>query len=92
MRWLWTTRKEREATVLRLLGGGRGMYGLDMMRESGGVLARWSLYTTLGRMEDEDLIEGREVTNEVFWMALPRRLYRITDLGRFRLADLEGSS
>ncbi len=86
MRWATTSRAEKEGIVLGLLAGGRELYGLEMIRASRGSLKRHSIYTLLGRMEDERLIEGRDV-HDPKASGLPRRLYKITELGKSRLAD-----
>lgn len=74
-----------EAEVLQLLAGGRELYGLELIKRSGGTLKRNSIYVVLGRMEDQGLIKGREVKVEGA-PGLPRRLYRITGLGERSLS------
>ena len=74
-----------EVEVLRLLAGGRELYGLEMIKRSGGTLKRNSIYVVLGRMEDQGFIKGREV-KEKGTPGIPRRLYRITGLGQRALA------
>ena len=70
--------------VLRLLAGGRELYGLEMTKLSGS-LKRGSIYVVLGRMEDQGFVKGREVKEEGT-PGMPRRLYRITGLGQRALA------
>ena len=55
------------------------MYGLDIVRRSGGSLRRGTVYVTLSRMEDRGLVEGLRVAQD---HGLPRRAYRVTHEGR----------
>src|SRR5262245_27784256 len=50
-----------EVEVLRLLAGGRELYGLELVKRSGGTLKRNWIYVVLGRMEDQSYIRGREI-------------------------------
>ena len=70
----------KEVEVLRLLVGGRELYGLEMVKRSA-ALKRGTVYVTLGRMEEQGFISGREVKEEGS-PGMPRRLYRITGLGQ----------
>ena len=74
-----------EVEVLRLLAGGRELYGLEMLKRSRGALKRGSIYVVLGRMEDQGYIEGREIKG-VGMPGMPRRLYKIKGLGIRALA------
>lgn len=74
-----------EVEVLQLLAGGRELYGLEMIKRSGGALKRNSIYVVLGRMEDQGLIKGREV-KAPGTPGLPRRQYKITGHGQQALA------
>jgi DNA-binding PadR family transcriptional regulator len=74
-----------EVEVLQLLAGGRELYGLELIRRSGGALKRNSIYVVLGRMEDQGLIKGREVKVQGT-PGLPRRLYKISGHGQQALA------
>lgn len=87
MRWPTTNRQAKEATVLGLLSKGRDLYGLEMIRASHGALKRHSIYVLLGNMEKAGLIEGREVHDRAT-SGLPRRLYRITQMGTERLEEM----
>jgi len=71
----------KEALVLGLLAKSDGLYGLQMVANSGGGLKRGTIYVTLGRMEDKGLI--RSWTEEAPESAggLPRRLYAATPQG-----------
>lgn len=79
-----------EVEVLRLLVGGRELYGLEMIKRSKGALKRGSIYVVLGRMEDEGFVKGREVKEEGS-PGMPRRLYRITGLGQRALQAHEAA-
>lgn len=79
----WHAPKRDEQEILRALAAAeRELYGLDLV--AAGAATRDSLYVVLARMEDRGLIEGRE-ENGVDLPRLPRRLYRITDVGRAAL-------
>lgn len=68
-----------EHRILEVLASSdRELYGLDLVAK-GAVKRSW-LFVTLGRMEEQGLIEGREEAAAA--PLLPRRLYRITDKGR----------
>src|SRR5437868_1491195 len=58
---------------------GKEMYGLELVDKSGGKLKRGTVYVLLGRLEKKGLIEGR---TEVEGAEIPRRVYRLTGLGR----------
>lgn len=79
-----------EVEVLRLLIGGRELYGLELLRKSEGALKRGSVYVVLGRMEDQGFVKGREVKEEGS-PGMPRRLYKITGLGQTALQAHEAA-
>jgi DNA-binding PadR family transcriptional regulator len=70
-----------EVEVLQLLAGGRELYGLELIKRSGGALKRNSIYVVLSRMEGQGLITGREVKEDGM-PGPPRRLYKVTGLGQ----------
>lgn len=74
-----------EFTVLDHLRSGRAMYGLELVKESKGLLKRGTIYVLLNRMIEkgyvEDQLEHSERQKE-----LPRRLYTITGLGQKHFA------
>lgn len=56
----------------------REMYGLDIVRESGGKISRGYVYILLGRMEEEGYVESRKDDTPLSHPSLiPRRLYRL---------------
>lgn len=59
----------------------REKYGLELVQDSSGQLARNAIYVLLGRMEDKGLIEGREVPTPKGEAGPPRRRYRLTGVG-----------
>ncbi len=63
-----------------LLGAGKPMYGLEMVRASG-KLKRGTVYVTLSRMTDDGLVESETVASE-HESGLPRPKYRVTGHGR----------
>jgi DNA-binding PadR family transcriptional regulator len=64
--------------IIDLLRDGE-MYGLDMVKKSGGKLRRGAVYLTLTAMEAEGLIEGTTIPATP--PRMPRRLYRVTEDG-----------
>lgn len=77
-KYVLMTLSSKQELVIDMLRHGR-MYGLDMIKKSGGNLKRGSVYLTLSAMEAEGLIEGETVPSEPPLM--PRRLYRVTENG-----------
>jgi DNA-binding PadR family transcriptional regulator len=74
-----------EAEVLQLLvaTSGSEMYGLEMVKASGGLLKRGSIYVILGRLEDKGFVESRkEELDSSVPPTAPRRLYKATGTGR----------
>lgn len=66
----------QRACVLRLLTDGP-MLGLDLVRESKGVLSRGTVYVLLARLEDEGLIESWPIAQRLRFHGetVPRRVY-----------------
>lgn len=74
-----------EALVLQQLAGASGseLYGLQMVKESGGALKMGTVYVILGRLEEKGFVESRrEELKESSERSVPRRLYKITGQGR----------
>lgn len=70
-----------ELEILRLLRDQRtGLYGLEIVKASGGQLARGTVYTTLGRMEEKGLVRSRTDKNAQH-PGLPRPRYTVSGLG-----------
>ena len=87
---LWSEhRRERQvAFILRHLATHNNAYGLELVRCSGGLLKRGTVYITLGRLEAQGLIESREA-RFVTHIGLPRYTYSLTELGRAELPKRE---
>jgi len=78
-----------ELIILRLLTGASAeMYGLELVKASGGLLKRGTVYVTLGRMEEKGLVKSRTKHDENH-PRLPRLVYQITALGARALASAE---
>jgi PadR family transcriptional regulator PadR len=73
----------KEAVILGILisAGEKEMFGLEIINESDGLLKRGTIYVTLQRMEEKNLVESRQEVREKPEMGIPRRLYRATGLG-----------
>jgi DNA-binding PadR family transcriptional regulator len=76
----------RELEVLRLLkSAGTGMYGLEIVEQSGGSIGRASVYKYLGRLEEKGYVT-RKVPATADYPGMPRPVYRINGLGEAVLA------
>ncbi len=74
------------AVILRLLADDHWWYGLALVKASAGVLKRGTVYVHLGQMEDEGLVDSRrEARKPLNYIGIPRRQYRITEVGRQRI-------
>lgn len=73
----------KERLILELLEGGE-LYGLEMVKKSGGKLGRGTVYVTLARMEDKQYVSGREVPSPIDGMQ-PRRYYTLARPGKVAL-------
>lgn len=71
---------ETELKVLALLEENVGMYGLELVRQSGGKLKRGTIYVTLGRLEERGLVRSA-VLKKPGHPGLPRPVYSITKDG-----------
>ena len=71
---------EKEAVILELLGD-ETLYGLELVRASEGRLKAGTVYVTLGRMVEKDLVRS-EAKKDPTMSGVPRRLYTATALGR----------
>ena len=77
-----------EYAILDLLRSGGEMYGLEMIRNSGGLLKTGTIYVTLGRMVDKKYVSSRQEDTENY-PGMPRRLYRISGVGQAALREAE---
>src|ERR1700740_265694 len=75
------TPKERLILDLLLNAPGCELYGLEMVKKSGGALKRGTVYVTLERMADRGYVTSREM-KEAGQAGLPRRVFRVTALGQ----------
>ena len=67
--------------MLDLLSEQPGLYGLQLVAASGGMLKRGTVYVTLGRMEAKGYVVSRPDPESPENGGLPRRLYEPTALG-----------
>ncbi len=72
----------KEALILELLAAAGERYGLELVEASGGRLKRGTVYVTLGRMEDKGYVASAQEARSPGAISLPRRMYRLTPLGR----------
>src|SRR5262245_33017594 len=72
---------ETERLVLELLLHGPD-FGLNLVARSDGRLKRGTVYVTLGRMERKGFITSEQEPRAAGAIGLPRRIYRVTPLGK----------
>jgi DNA-binding PadR family transcriptional regulator len=85
------TLSTKESLILELLVQKQGMYGLELVAASGGLLKRGTVYVTLGRMEEKGYIASRLEDPPADAGGMPRRLYQPTALGRRVLRTWTGA-
>lgn len=73
---------------MSLLVARRARYALELVDASEGELKRGTVYVTLSRMEEKGLLEGETEVDAEPHPGLPRRLYRVTALGK-RMLEAE---
>ena len=81
-----------EICVLQMLiaSAGKELHAYGMADDSNGLLKRTGIYTLLTRMElEKGLVESRKEAVRKGAKGNPRRLYKVTGVGREALHDLE---
>ena len=78
------TLSNKEALIMELLmqRQAEDLYGLELVRRSGNLLKRGTIYVTLSRLEDKGFIESRQENKQHDVPGIPRRLYKATAYGR----------
>jgi DNA-binding PadR family transcriptional regulator len=72
----------KEFVILDLLiAGGRPMYGLELVDNSGGGLPRGTVYVLLNRMEEKGYVTSARENKEPGVSGIARRLYKPTGYG-----------
>lgn len=71
----------KELLILGMLVAKDGLYGLEMMRASGGTLPQGTVYATLGRMKEKGFVRSETEPAPAGKQGAPRRKYYLTDLG-----------
>ncbi len=71
-----------ERVVLAVLDG-QALKGLDIVKNSGGLLRRGTIYVLLGKMEERKLVWSWEDLDQVEFarLGLTRRVYQVTRWG-----------
>ena len=72
---------KKEVLVLEILAASGPMHGLGLVAEAGGALKRGTVYVTLARMEAKGFVSSEQEPAHPGAIGLPRRIYRITELG-----------
>jgi len=79
-----------EAEILRLLvGEPKGLYGLELVKRSGGKLKRGSVYVLLSRLEDKGYLQVKSMPPPEGTGGMRRRLYRLDGAGQKILSAYE---
>ncbi len=73
---------EKEFVIMDMLLNGGEKFGLEMVEESNGELKKGTIYVTLQRMEDKELIASAEEERAPHETGIPRRFYSPTDYGQ----------
>ena len=81
----------KEALILGLLVSKGELYGLELVKQSGGKLKRGTVYVTLSRMAEKGYVESRQVPT-FNGGGLPKRVFRATGHGARVLHALELAS
>jgi DNA-binding PadR family transcriptional regulator len=80
---------DKEIAVLQVLREGpREMYGLEIVKASGGQLGRAAIYITLARMLEKGYIQSRTPAQDSH-PGLPRPRYKLTAVGERALKAAE---
>jgi DNA-binding PadR family transcriptional regulator len=72
----------KERLILEMLESAGPLYGLRLVELSDGRLKRGTVYVTLARMEARGYVESEQEPPVPGNIGLPRRIYRLTALGR----------
>ncbi|NNE66654.1 MAG: hypothetical protein HKN33_08805 [Pyrinomonadaceae bacterium] len=72
---------EKEYLILNLLMNEGEMFGLEMVHESEGELKKGTIYVTLQRMENKNLLSSEEEERGGDENGIPRRFYAPTNWG-----------
>ncbi|MEZ5306382.1 MAG: helix-turn-helix transcriptional regulator [Pyrinomonadaceae bacterium] len=72
---------EKEFLIMELLQTKGSLFGLEMVELSGGGLKKGTIYVTLQRMEQKDLVSSQEEERGADETGAPRRFYSPTDYG-----------
>jgi len=75
------TLPQSERLVLELLLDGPD-FGLNLVARSGDALKRGTVYVTLARMQRKGFVTSEQEPQAPGAIGLPRRIYRVTPLGR----------
>ncbi|HEY5659078.1 MAG TPA: PadR family transcriptional regulator [Myxococcota bacterium] len=81
----------KERLILDLLSEGGEQYGLQLVQAANGRLKRGTVYVTLSRMEEKDLVTSHLEASDEKRPGLPRRLYAPTARGLLTLRALQAA-
>ncbi len=80
-----------EYAILDVLRSGVEMYGLEIVKEADGAVAKGSIYVLLARLSDKSFVEMRPEYNDLVHPGLPRHRYRITGQGSQALRAVDAA-
>jgi DNA-binding PadR family transcriptional regulator len=81
----------KERLILDLLSEGGEQYGLQLVEQAKGRLKRGTVYVTLSRMQEKDLVTSHLEVRDEKRPGLPRRLYTPTARGLLTLRALQAA-
>lgn len=71
-----------EMRIMKMLQDRRkGLYGLQIVEESGNAIKRGSVYVLLGRLEEKGFVKAEKPQIEPGYPGLPRPIYKLTGEG-----------
>ena len=79
--------QKEELILLYLLQNQSGAYGLELVRESKGLLKKGTVYVTLSRMAKKGYVKSKLVDTQAGEKGPPRKKYQITAKGKSVLAQ-----
>jgi DNA-binding PadR family transcriptional regulator len=80
-----------EASILKLLRDRGALYGLALVKVSGGELKRAGIYVQLERLLRKGLVTACDAEQSENYVGIARRLYEITELGARALRAREAA-
>jgi PadR family transcriptional regulator, regulatory protein PadR len=81
---------EKEYVILSLLRSGGERFGLELVKDSGGILKRGTIYVTLSRMAEKGFVTSRQ-EHSPGDPGMPRRYFSMSGNGALALRSFEAA-